>query len=125
MENTMENAGAKDEKSLMDVWTENTTEYWSKMLKFYTGNGKNGNGTMKSLQNTMKSSMNIWKSLTNLMTDPATMATLPKAASNIPSLCLEMQQREMERFFLYQSGWMEKTEHYGKLSRLVCRKAFS
>lgn len=124
MENK-ENAEAKDEKSLMDVWTENTANYWSKMLELYTGNGKQGKGSMKSLQNTVKSSMNIWKSLTTLMTDPAALATLPKAAANVPTLCLEMQQREMERFFHYQSGWIEKTEHYGKLSRLVCRKAFS
>jgi len=111
-------------KNMMDIWAESSTDYWSKLMGL-NGNGNNGNGTMKHAQNTMKSCMNIWKSMASLMTDPATLASLPKAAGEIPGLCIEMQQREMERFLRYQSSWFDKTEQYEKLSRLMCMKAFS
>jgi hypothetical protein len=115
----------KTETSVMDIWTESTKDYWSKLFELQSLNGNNGNGSMKQVQKTMKSCMNIWKSFATLVTDPATLATLPKAAAETPAICLKMQQREMERFFHAQSDWMAKTEHYGKLSRLIYMKTFS
>jgi len=124
MENTKMREDSADGKSMIDIWAESSTDYWSKLMGL-NGNGNNGNGTVKYAQKTLKSCMGIWKSFATLMTDPATMASLPKAAGEIPGLCMEMQQREMERLFRYQSRLFDKTEHYEKLSRLLCMKTFS
>jgi hypothetical protein len=118
----MEDSQKSMGKNMIDIWAESSTDYWSKLMGL---NGNNGNGTMKHAQNTLKSCMSIWKSFATLMTDPATLATLPKAAGEIPGICMDMQQREMERLLRYQSRWFDKTGHYEKLSRLMCMKAFS
>lgn len=126
MEN-MENAEKNEEKTVMELWTENMTDYWNTVFGLHSVNGNgngNGKGPMKLASNTMKSCMTLWKTLSSAMMRPDAVASLPRAVGELPMIFLKMQQKEVDRFFQIQDHWIEKSENFAKLNRLMYMKTF-
>lgn len=128
MEQHMESMEKAGEKTVMDLWTENMTDYWKAVCGFYSVNGNgngNGKGTVKFVKNTVKSCMTLCNALSAAMMRPDAMASLPRAMGELPMIFLKMQQKEMDRFFQIQDHWIEKSENFAKLNRLMYMKTLA
>ncbi len=124
----MENMEIAEEKTVMDMWTESVTDCWLTVFGIHSVNGKgngNGNGAVARANNTVKSCMALWKSLSSAMMRPDAVASVPRAMGELPMVFLKMQQKEVDRFFQIQDHWIEKSENFAKLTRLMYMKTLA